>query len=277
MLDAVTKGHLVMHPESAARTLARIDRRDAAAAFSAMPRQVAAQVLAQMAPAPAARCVLALPGGIAGEILSRTELPAVVAALRLLDDRQVRGLLDEMPRPRAARVRLRLRFSEWVVGAFVDEDVLTLSPEHHVGDALRLFRASDQRAGTSLAVVDAQRRLVGIVDLLDLLNSADRRVIRYLMQPPTHVLNARAAMQSVANHPGWLLHDSLPVVNRNGLFQGVLRRDRIIATEQVPGGPAIDSNELMNTRAALADIFWLAIGALFVSPGHADKHKGGDS
>ena len=27
MLDAVTKGYLALHPESAARTLARIDRR----------------------------------------------------------------------------------------------------------------------------------------------------------------------------------------------------------------------------------------------------------
>ena len=62
MLDAVTKGYLTLHPASAARTLTRIDRRDAAEAFSAMPRQLAAQVLECMEPASAGRQHIACPG-----------------------------------------------------------------------------------------------------------------------------------------------------------------------------------------------------------------------
>ena len=48
MLDAVTKGYLALHPEAAARALAKLDRRDAAEAFNAMPRQLAGQVLARI-------------------------------------------------------------------------------------------------------------------------------------------------------------------------------------------------------------------------------------
>ena len=158
MLDAVTKGYLALHPESAARTLARIDRRDAAEAFSAMPRPLAASVIAAMAPASAARCMTALPSLVVGEILSRTSLPAAVAVLRMLDTKQVQGILAHVPRPKAARIRLRLRFSEWVIGAFVEDDVLTLLPNQRVGDALRILRSGGRPTGQTIAVVDVHRR-----------------------------------------------------------------------------------------------------------------------
>ena len=271
MLDAVTKGYLALHPESAARTLARIDRSDAAEAFGAMPRQLAAQVLGQMAPASAARCLAVMPPEIAGEILTRTALPAAVAALRLLDDRQTQLILSEMPRPKAARVRLRLRFPEWVVGAFVEDDVMTLSPEYRVDDAMRMLRSGGQRSSQTLPVIDANRRLVGMVDICDMLNSSDRRSIRHVMQPAVHVLNARAPVQTVTGHPAWMHHDSLPVINRNGIFQGLLYRSRVKEEEAQIMNEIVERNELMTTRSALADIFWLAVGALFIGRGRANE------
>lgn len=272
MLDAVTKGYLMLHPASAARTLARLDRRDAAAVISAMPRQIAGKVLEGMAPASAARCLSVLPPSVAGDILARTALPAAVAAIRAMESKQVQQLLTQLPRPKAARIRLQLRFSEWVIGALVDEDVLTLSPDHRVGDALRLFRSSGHRTGQTISVIDMDRRLVGIVDLCELLGNSDRRPIRQLMHPPAHVLSARAALQSVASHPAWMTHDSLPVINRNGVFQGVLRRSRVIQEKESLIGEIVERNEQIITRAALADIFWLAIGALITGTRRADDH-----
>lgn len=124
-IDAVTKGYLTLHPAAAARTLARLDGRDIEAVFVAMPRQLAANVLEHMAPGSASRCLLQLAPETASEILARAPLLAAVAALRVMKQPQVQALLGLMSRPVAARLRLRLRFSESVIGAFVDEDVLT--------------------------------------------------------------------------------------------------------------------------------------------------------
>ena len=33
----------------------------------------------------------------------------------------------------------------------------------------------------------------------------------------------------------------------------------------------VERNELMTTRSALADIFWLAVGALFIGTGRANE------
>lgn len=275
MLDAVTKGFIALHPASAARTMARLGEHDIEAIFSAMPHALAARVLEHMAPGSASRCLLQLPPSTAAEILARTPLLAAVAALRLMDRKQVQGLLTLLPRPLAARLRLRLRFSETVIGAFVDEDVLTLAPEHRVADALRYYRQSGRRTGQTIAVLDHNRHLVGVVELGELLAAGDRSLIQHLMQRPKVVLNARAALQTVANHPAWLTHDNLPVLNRNGVFQGVLRRTRVMEEGQNLLAEVNQRNELMTTRAALADIFWMAVGALFVGgPGRNGRHAG---
>jgi len=275
MLDAVTKGFISLHPAAAARTLARLGEHDIEAIFSAMPQPLAARVLEHMAPGSASRCLLQLPSETASEILARTPLLAAVAALRLMDKTQVQGLLAPMPRPLAARLRLRLRFSETVIGAFVDEDVLTLSPEHRVADALRYYRHSGQRTGQTIAVLDQDRHLVGVVELGDILGATDRRLIQNLMHRPRLVLNARAALQTVARHPAWLTHDNLPVTNRNGVFQGVLRRTRVMEEGENLLAEVNERNELTTTRAALADIFWMAVGALFVGgPGRNGHHAG---
>ena len=274
MLDAVTKGYLTLQPAAAARTLSRMGAQDIEAVFETMPRQLAARVLEYMAPASASRCLLQLPIETAAEILAHTPILAAVSALRVMKKEQVQDLLALIPRPVAARLRMRLRFSESVVGAFVDEDVLTLSPTHRVGDALRLYRHSGHRTGQMIPVLDEKRHLLGVVDLYDLLGNTDRRLVQHLLHSPDHILVGRAALQTVTNHPAWLHQDSLPVVNRNGIFQGVLRRSRV--TEEGPQllSEVAEHNELISTRAALADIFWLAVGALFVgNSSRADRSQ----
>lgn len=275
MLDTVTRGFITLHPAAAARTLARLGEREIEAIFSAMPRPLAGRVLEHMAPGSASRCLLQLPPDVASEILVRTQMLAAVAALRLMDSKQVQGLLALLPRPLAARLRLRLRFSETVIGAFVDEDVLTLLPEYRVSDALRHYRQSGQRTGQMIAVLDQERHLVGVVDLGDILAASDRRLVQNLMQRPRFVLNARAALQTVTNHPAWLTHDNLPVINRFGIFQGVLRRARVMDEGETLLAEVNERHELTTTRAALADIFWMAVGALFVgNPNRGGRNTG---
>ena len=264
MLDSVTKAYIALHPAAAARTLVRLDIREIKATFEAMARPLAANLLEHMTPASAGRCLAQLTAKTGGEILARMPVLPAAAALRLMQRDQVKELLAVMPRPLAARLRLRLRYSETVIGAFVDAEVVTFMPDHRVGDALRLCRRTGQRTGQTIYVVNERSQLAGVVDLGDLLGQRDRSMIERVMRPASIVLNARAALQTVTNHSAWLTHDSLPVVNREGVFQGVLRRSTVMQGEQELLTEVAEHNELDRTRRALADIFWIWVGALFV-------------
>jgi magnesium transporter len=271
--DPLTKGYIALHPAEAARTLARLESRESRAVFQVMPRQLAAKVLEYMTPSSASRCLAELTATTAGEILARMPVAAAVAPLRLMKREPLKELLAAMPRHAAARLRLRLRYSETVIGAFVDADVVTFMPDHSVGDALRLYRRAGQRSGHTIHVLDARRRLVGTVELSDLLGEGDRSMIQRVARPASLVLNARAALQTVTNHPAWLSHDSLPVINRDGVFQGVLWRSKVMDGGQELLTEVADHNELATTRAALADIFWMGVGALFVGNTEPVKHS----
>ena len=113
-------------------------------------------------------------------------------------------------------------------------------------------------------MLDEQRHLAGQVHLDDMLSARDRCLIRSLMQPVPAVLNTRATLQSVARQPAWLTNDSLPETNRNNIYQGVLWRDKVRGNDQHLIHEVTEQSELASTRAALADIFWMAVGALFV-------------
>jgi len=277
MFDPVTKGYIALYPAEAARILARLDSRDSKAILEVMPPQLAANVLEHMTPSSAGRCLEQLTVKTGGEILARMPVTAAVAPLRLMQRDQLKEWLAVMPRHAAARLRLRLRYSETVIGAFVDADVVTFMPDHRVGDALSTFRRASQRTGQTIYVLDARRHLAGVVDLSDLLGERDRSLIQRVMRPASIVLNARAAIQTVTNHSAWLTHDSLPVVNRDDVFLGVLPRSKVIEGEQQLLTEVADRNELATTRAALADIFWMGVGALFVSnAGPATESKAED-
>ncbi len=271
MLDPLTKAYLTMYPSTAAHTLLRLQQKEVEEILEAMPRSIAAKVLAQMTSSAASRCLVDLSDQTINEILAHMHVPSSVAILRHMNHEQVRELLERMPRTLALKLRLRLRYSETVVGAFVDANVVTLTPEQYVADALRLYRREGQHTGHMIYVLDAERHLHGEVLLHDLLGSRDRSPVRRIMRPVPTVLNVRAAFQSVTKNPAWLTNDSLPVVDRNNVYQGVLRREKVMEKEQALINNVTEYSELASTRAALADIFWMALGALFT--GGTDSAK----
>jgi len=264
MLDPVTKGYLTLRPNAAAKTLLRLEERDIRELLEAMPRTVAANVLEQMASVSASHCLIKLSNNSISQILTHMQPPSSVAVLRHMHHDQVKELLARMPRTVAVRLRLGLRYSDSVIGAFVDANVITLTPEHHVGDALRLYRREGQYTGHTIYVLNEHRHLAGQVYLNDLLGARDRSIISRIMHPASTVLSARATLQSVAKHPAWLTNDYLPVINRNNVYQGVLGRDKVMQKNQQLIDNVTDHSELASTRAALADIFWLGVGALFI-------------
>jgi Mg/Co/Ni transporter MgtE len=159
---------------------------------------------------------------------------------------------------------MRMRLSESVIGSYADADVITFSPDHRISDALRLFRESrSQQTGHSIYVTDTNKKLLGQVELGELLATKESSTIQRLVRPAPAVLNARAALQSSARHPAWVTRDNLPVTDRSGLFQGVLWRSTLFDHEQQIINEVADENETATTRSALADIFWLGVGAVF--------------
>jgi Mg/Co/Ni transporter MgtE len=273
-LDPVTKNYISLRPEAVAQTLVRLDDASIRAIFEAMSHPLAAKVMGHMAPGSASHCLQLLPHQISAEIV--IEMPSLksVASLRLMKRGYVNELFSLMPKTRVALLRLRLNHAETVIGAFIDSDIITFNPKQHVSDALRLFRRDGQRTGHIIHVLDDRQHVAGSIQLGDLLAASDHTLVKTIMHPAAKVLHARTPLQTMVNHPVWLTHDNLPVTDRNGQFQGVLRRTNVIGEpKQVLND--IDSHNIADTtRTALSDIFWIAIGALFAGSSDSGRNRG---
>jgi magnesium transporter len=263
MLDPVTKGYIALHPAAVAGALVQLGKAETRALFEAMPRHLAANVMEHMVPRAAAQNLEQLASKLSADLLARMSVPAAVEILRVMKREQVKELFAVMPRSAVARLRMRLRFSETVIGGFVDTDVATITADIRVSDALRFIKRNSQRMGHSIYVLDEQWRLMGVVDLGELVAARERTTVQRLIRPAPVVFNARAPLQTAASHPGWLTHDNLPVINREGVFQGVLQRSTVMEEESELISRVDDHKELAMTRDALADILWLGVSAIF--------------
>jgi Mg/Co/Ni transporter MgtE len=261
------------HPERAAGVLERLGVEEAARVLSNAPAREAAPVLQRMSPQfsaavletfdteKIARALEALPLDVASRLARRLPAELGAAALEKLGPRPARAL------------RSLLRFPEATAGALMDPDVLALLEDLTAKEALDRIRETPDSARYNVYVVDHEQRLVGVVNLRELLLARPRSRLADLMVRDPLRLDARADRSVVVGHPGWKEVHSLPVVDEGGGYLGAVRYRTLRALEEeLLGGKAEDGN----AREALGQLFSAAAGGLLdalTNPG--DPRTGG--
>ncbi len=262
-IDPLTTDYLARHPAAAARSVSRLDESALLEFMASLPPPLIAGIVSYLTPALSAEVLRRLGAEVAAQIVARMANEAAIIVMRVMEDDFRDTLFRALPRVTAARLRLQLRCPEALIGSLVDADAFTLTPELRVADALRLLRQRGGQATHQIYVLDEQRRVKGAVDLTELVSERDRTPLSRLVRRAPVLLNARAPLHTVEGLDAWLSYDSLPVTDRRGVFQGILRRDAVTRDEHSLLAGISTERELQTTRVAISDIFWLAAGALF--------------
>jgi magnesium transporter len=262
------------HPEEAAQVLESAPPQSAAAFLAEMLPGQAAPVVARMGPVSAAGTLAALEPAFAARVLERVS-PAVAAGIvrQLADPAPV---LDELPDTLRATVSRLLVFPEGTAGAVADPSVLTVPSDIAVGDARRLLGRTPERAFLFTYVVDRGNRLVGVLDLRDLIAAQAGDKVADIMRPDTARLSARVDLRSVAVDPAWLSHEALPVVDETDTFLGVLHH-RVLRQQ---ARETVDPAGALSPIVGLAELYWTGFSRVLLggSPGNAipqeQRHAG---
>ena len=222
--EALTLTYIAAHPAEAARVLERIPGADAAALFATVPARAGAPVLTAMLPSAAARILGSLEDEPALALLSAAGVQAAVTVLRYVPKPRRSRLLEGLPTATAVASRVLLGYPDDSVGAWADQDVIALAPETRVSDALERVRGGDERKVEQVYAVDHDQRLIGIVDLLELLRAPDSTTLAAVLHKPLAMLTAMTPLTGAATQRGWQQSSVLPVVERDGRLIGVLHR-----------------------------------------------------
>jgi magnesium transporter len=240
------------HPERAAAVLERAPVVEAARALSTEDAVVAAPVVRSMSPGAAARLLVELDVEIATPLLAALELDEAARLLRALPEGAQRAIVERSPQDTAAALRAVLRFPPGTAGALMDPQVVGLPQDLTAREALAQIREQAQNTRYNVYVVDREQRLVGVLNLRELLLAKPQaRLAELMIGEPAH-LDARADESTVLDHPGWKEVHALPVVDDAGRYIGAIRYRVLRALQEKHlARPREDSS----TTEALGELF----------------------
>lgn len=233
----ISRAFLRDHPASAARALDHVSPADVAAFITPLNKAEVAEVLARMQPPRAAAIVEQLDPAKAAALLHQAPAYTRAMLMRALPPPAQQAVLKAAPRRQAATLSRYLTYDPGSVGAWMDAPSATFSPGATVGDCLAQLRGLGNRLGSSVFVADAERRLLGSVELQALLAADDAEPLRDIMERDPFTIAPQASLASVVSLEAWDSKLALPVVQRRRLV-GSLRFDSLREALDIHHGAA---------------------------------------
>lgn len=156
-------------------------------------------------------------------------LPVITAAsfLRRMDKTKKEEILENSESTVSRLLSQILYHDEDTAGAFMDPQVIVLSSDLNVKEAFERVKKSKQQFLNYLYVTDPEGKLLGVVKLEDLIASESKENITNVMNSEFPHLYSEVEVQKIADHPGWVDYNALPVLDRSGVFLGVLNHKAI--------------------------------------------------
>jgi len=249
------------HPGDAARVLERLTVADASAFLTLLPARLGAPVLRHMLPTSAARCLEQLDNEVAAGMIRDLDAQAGTAILRYVGLPRRDQLVTQLPTASALAFRLLLTYPEDTVGAWINPHSLAVTPDTPASDVLERLRQSSESSETYIYIINANQRLLGMVQLVDLLRARRGITVEQLMRSTRHHLSARASLAAAFESEGWQEFHALPVVERPERFIGALEYPVLCRAlkQPLPGEAAAASTEGL---ALLARAYWRVFAEL---------------
>jgi magnesium transporter len=237
MVELVRKGELGLftrrahefEPADLAEVLTALDERERVSVVQALPPELSSQALAEMPEeAHAGETLAALDPDLAAEIVDE------------LDDDDAADILGDLDRSRQEQilaavedrteVEQLLRYDEETAGGRMTTHMVTVLDTVNAGQALEEIRRQSQEVEDlyQVFVVDASRRLVGLLPFKDLVISPPERPVRSFMEEADIYVTPDLDQEEVARLMARYNLASVPVVNDQRQLLGQVTFDDVI-------------------------------------------------
>jgi magnesium transporter len=226
--------------------------------------------------------------------MGRRELARLMAAMshderadlfKQLDEEAQAAILPALSQAEREDLRRLAAYDESTVGSVMTSDYATLRPEMTSSEAVEALRAQAVEAETiyTAYIVDAGRRLVGVVSLRDLLIARPRQTVAEIMDDEPVYVRAEAEQEEAAKLIARYDLIALPVLDSDGRLVGIVTADDAMdvaeeeVTEDFHKGSTVGPIETSVKDAGIAVLYrarilWLVVlvfGNIFSGAGIA--------
>jgi magnesium transporter len=260
--ERLALGFMEAHPDGAARLLERAAPEEAAALLDEVPVSLVAGILRLMAPASAAGCAAAMSVERLAEIVAELPLDAAVSLMHRLEPGLRDAVLAGLPVTKEVPLRRLLAFGAHTAGALADPLALALPEDLTVTEAVAQLRGRSGHLLYYLYVVARDQRLVGVLDMPELMSARPEDTLAAAMRRNPIRLEADIGFVTLAAHPAWQNLDVLPVVDGQGRLMGAIRHMAVRRLEAELGLRA-RSDSVLATLVGLSELYWAGLAGMF--------------
>lgn len=231
-LENLLRAFVELHPDDAARAFETLEFADRVRLFKKSPVRVALALLERIGPHGAAPLLHKLDAKRAAELLSATPPRVASSILHHLDESRREELLTTLADDLARSLRELARYPGDTAGAIMEPRVVALSIDFTVQQAIAAIRKAPRDALHYLYVTERDGRLIGVLNMRDLLLGAPRDPIAPLVRrnvvsvPDT--MNSEEVVQLMRER-GFL---ALPVLDFEERLIGVVKHAEALEAGQ---------------------------------------------
>lgn len=218
-----------IEPAEWARLVPRLDAAEVAVLLQWLPDHEVPQLLEELSPAEAAAILRTLSQAEAATLLAGMDPDDAADVVEELSEPEAEGILIRMAPDDASEIRRLADFPPDSAGGAMTPEFVAVLPDARAADAIAAIRTLVDEAETVnyVYVVDAGRRLLGVLSLYRLLLSPADVPVRDLMAPSTVRIRATAKRETAAR----LLIErnllAIPVVDAEDHLLGIITEDDV--------------------------------------------------
>jgi magnesium transporter len=221
-------------PAGAAHSLETMDDGEAIAAIRSLPPALAAEAISRMQASHATSLVSVLPDDTVREIAQRLDAHRAAGLLLQLAEERRASVLSMMPEKTRRLLRDLLGYPVNSAGRVMRTEFLALRAGTKVREAIRKIRLQSRRTAppSYLYVLDADDRLVGVVNMRDLLLGRADDTLESVMRGDVFSVPAFMDREEIANRLAGKTFFAVPVVDAEQRMLGVVRTDDLLSDMQ---------------------------------------------
>jgi magnesium transporter len=229
-LARVNRQFLLEHPAQAAEVIDGLGRDDAVELLSAHESDVLANIWRHLSPARIDELVPELPEKLLRQALHSLDPGVLALTLPRISEESRSRCLGLLPKRAEAEVRRLMDYPPGSAGRVMETRIPSFRGEQTAAVTLEQLRQSKPKDLRQLFIVDAERRLRGVVDVYDLMIAEPTDLLREIARPPSAAVSPFDDREEVAEKLRDFQVDVLPVIDIHGRLLGAIRHDALLKT-----------------------------------------------
>ncbi len=217
--------------EDLADMLEELPGEEQQALFSALDSEKAADALSEAEPRTQRKIIANLRQGRARTIFSEMTIPQLAGLFSILPHDNASELMKLLPPEQAERLKAILSEREASAGGMMATDFLAMGKETPIREAITAIRLSRLEPGSIsylYIVTGTGRTLLGVVDVRELLLSADHLTLGDIMVAPVVTAAENDVIDDLEEIFVKYHYRMLPVVNTEDTLLGIIRHNDIM-------------------------------------------------